>query len=118
MQDLRRDLNTLVFVGFGVALATIVSCFLFDYDLMPSSAEDVAQGVQPPVVILVVPLADECPQLEGESPSDFTGHDLVDKLGGWDVISERKKSLSQDEYEDWIEEHSRSQDGPFIGNGG
>ena len=47
-----------------------------------------------------------------------TGHDAIDRMGGWEAIEEKRRSIPRKEYDAWLEEHRRSQDGPFIGNGG
>ena len=47
-----------------------------------------------------------------------TGHDTIDRMGGWEAIEEKRRSIPRKEYDAWLEEHRRSQDGPFLGNGG
>ena len=47
-----------------------------------------------------------------------TGHDTIDRMGGWEAIEKKRREATPEEYDAWLEEHRKSQDlGPIGGNG-
>ncbi len=49
---------------------------------------------------------------------DPTGHSEVDRMGGWEAIEKKRRTIPRAEYDAWLKEHRRSQDLGPIGWGG